>query len=59
MGAGSSKTLDQKEMMNKSFEPDYRHILQVLYNRRPERLPLYEHHIDTFLLNLKKIIGNI
>lgn len=28
------------------FQPDYRHILDVLYNRRPERLPLYEHHID-------------
>ena len=28
------------------FHPDYRHILDVLYNRRPERLPLYEHHID-------------
>ncbi len=29
------------------FQPDYRHILHVLYNRRPDRLPLYEHHIDT------------
>jgi hypothetical protein len=29
------------------FEPDYHHILQVLYNRKSERLPLYEHHIDT------------
>jgi uroporphyrinogen decarboxylase len=28
------------------FEPDYRHILEVLNNRRPARLPLYEHHID-------------
>ncbi len=28
------------------FQPDYRHILQVLYNKRPARLPLYEHHID-------------
>ena len=28
------------------FQPDYRHILDVLYNRKPERLPLYEHHID-------------
>ncbi len=33
-------------MTGQAFEPDYRHILQVLYNRRPERLPLYEHHID-------------
>jgi len=28
------------------FQPDYRHILNVLYNKKPERLPLYEHHID-------------
>ena len=28
------------------FQPDYRHIERVLHNRRPERLPLYEHHID-------------
>jgi uroporphyrinogen decarboxylase len=33
-------------MTNQAFQPDYRHILQVLHNRRPERLPLYEHHID-------------
>lgn len=31
---------------SKEFQPDYNHILQVLYNKRPERLPLYEHHID-------------
>ena len=29
------------------FQPDYRHIEKVLYNLRPERLPMYEHHIDT------------
>ncbi len=29
------------------FSPDYTQIEDVLYNRRPERLPLYEHHIDT------------
>lgn len=33
-------------MNNKTFEPDYRNILQVLNNERPARLPLYEHHID-------------
>jgi uroporphyrinogen decarboxylase len=33
-------------MTHQPFQPDYRHTLQVLYNRRPERLPLYEHHID-------------
>ena len=29
-----------------SFKPDYRQIEKVLHNQRPERLPLYEHHID-------------
>ena len=29
-----------------SFAPDYTHIEAVLHNRRPKRLPLYEHHID-------------
>lgn len=28
------------------FIPDYTNILKVLYNKKPERLPLYEHHID-------------
>jgi len=29
-----------------NFQPDYTNILKVLYNRRPDYLPLYEHHID-------------
>lgn len=33
-------------MIDKNFQPDYNHVLEVLYNRRPKRLPLYEHHID-------------
>jgi uroporphyrinogen decarboxylase len=33
-------------MKNIPFIPDYHNILEVLYNRRPKRLPLYEHHID-------------
>ena len=32
--------------MNKFFQPDYNNLLAVLYNKRPERIPLYEHHID-------------
>ena len=32
--------------INKSFEPDYNNILAVLHNKKPERIPLYEHHID-------------
>lgn len=29
-----------------SFAPDYTQIKAVLHNKRPARLPLYEHHID-------------
>ncbi len=29
-----------------STSPDYRHFEEALKNRRPERLPLYEHNID-------------
>jgi uroporphyrinogen decarboxylase len=30
----------------KPFQPDCENLLAVLHNRRPARLPLYEHHID-------------
>lgn len=33
--------------MKTNFEPDFNNILSVLNNQRPERLPLYEHHIET------------
>jgi uroporphyrinogen decarboxylase len=29
-----------------SYQPDYSNLLSVLENKRPIRLPLYEHHID-------------
>ena len=32
--------------MTKEFKPDYTQIEAVLHNKRPDRLPLYEHHID-------------
>jgi len=32
--------------MKENFQPDYTNILKVLYNQRPDYLPLYEHHID-------------
>ncbi len=35
---------DYAEM--KSFQPDYRNILAAAENRRPERLPFYEHFIN-------------
>lgn len=34
-------------MGNQNFQPDYTNLLDVLHNVRPQRLPLYEHHIDT------------
>ena len=39
----------------KEFKPDYRNVLEVLYNRKPQRLPLYEHHID--LPFIEKYVG--
>ena len=33
-------------MQSHVFEPDYRNMLDVVYNKRPKRLPLYEHIID-------------
>jgi uroporphyrinogen decarboxylase len=40
-----------------TFQPDYHHMLDVLANKRPLRLPLYEHLINSefmeILLNLK------
>ena len=38
-----------------SFEPNYYHLLQVLNNQRPDRLPLYEHHIDAPFIS--KVLG--
>jgi uroporphyrinogen decarboxylase len=41
--------------MKEPFSPDYRNILDVLNNRKPARLPLYEHAID--LPFIRKAIG--
>lgn len=38
-----------------SFENDTRHMLAVLQNRRPERLPVYEHIISPLVM--EKILG--
>jgi uroporphyrinogen decarboxylase len=32
------------------FQNDYRHMLDVLNNRRPQRLPIYEHIIDPTIM---------
>ena len=36
---------------NIEFQPDYRNILDVLRNKKPGRLPLYEHHIDVSFIS--------
>ncbi len=33
-----------------AFQPDYHHMLDVLDNKRPERLPLYEHIISPSIM---------
>ena len=38
-----------------SFQPDYRHMLTVMENRRPARLPLYEHKVDPKIM--EEILG--
>jgi uroporphyrinogen decarboxylase len=37
------------------FQNDYQQMLEVLANRRPARLPLYEHHISPLVM--EKILG--
>jgi uroporphyrinogen decarboxylase len=38
-----------------AFQPDYRHMLTVMENKRPARLPLYEHKIDPKIM--EEILG--
>jgi uroporphyrinogen decarboxylase len=38
-----------------NFEPDYHYMLDVLHNRRPARLPMYEHIISPEIM--EKILG--
>ena len=42
-------------LMKSEFRPDYTNILKVLYNQRPDYLPLYEHHIDAPFIS--KMLG--
>ena len=41
--------------MGDAFQPDYRHMLDVLNNRRPARLPVYEHIISPLIM--EKVLG--
>ena len=38
-----------------TFQPDYHNMLAVMENRRPERLPLYEHLIN--IPKMEEILG--
>jgi uroporphyrinogen decarboxylase len=42
-------------MIDPSFQPDYRLMLDVLANRRPARLPIYEHIISPVIM--EQILG--
>lgn len=42
-------------MKNSDFIPDYNNLLQVVQNKKPKRLPLYEHHIDAPFIS--KVLG--
>ncbi len=33
-----------------SFQPNYHYMLDVLHNRRPARLPVYEHIISPLIM---------
>lgn len=37
------------------FQPDYRHFEEVVRNRRPKRLPLYEHVVSTEIM--ERVLG--
>ena len=39
----------------KNFQPDYRNIEACAFNKRPERIPLYEHNFDAGIL--EKVSG--
>src|SRR5512133_2608997 len=43
------------KIKDSGFSPDYTNLLQVLFNSRPSRLPLYEHHIDAPFIS--KVLG--
>ena len=47
--------------MSENFQPDYNNILKVLYNQRPDYLPVYEHNIDAPFISkvLQKEVSSI
>lgn len=43
------------EGCSRSFAPDYRKFEEVLANRKPDRLPLYEHYVDP--VHMERVMG--
>ena len=39
-----------------TFQPDYHFMLDVMANRRPARLPIYEHIISPSIM--EQVLGN-
>ena len=48
-------TPEARNCRSMPFQPDYRHMLDVLANRRPARLPIYEHIISPTIM--EQILG--
>jgi uroporphyrinogen decarboxylase len=48
-------TVLEKQIFRSDFTPDYRNLVEVLHNRRPGRLPLYEHIISPEVM--ERILG--
>jgi len=42
-------------IIKQAFNPDFSNIEKVLYNKRPDYMPLYEHHIDAPFIS--KVLG--
>lgn len=38
-----------------TFQPDYHHMLDVMANKRPSRLPFYEHKVDPLIM--EQVLG--
>lgn len=44
-----------KHKLNDAFQPDYRNVLDAAWNRKPKRLPLYEHIVN--VESMEKVLG--
>lgn len=48
-------TLSNKGKKMSTFEPNYQHVVDAAFNRRPQRYPLYEHGIS--FVKMEEIMG--